>query len=724
MLNALVAPNNGTFDGILGNIGVRGIPGYDTPRGRYANWVTRVDYVPGARDSVALRFSLMHETDSDAPQPPTSESFHQSDYTLTGSWTHVAGPHLVNQFRAQVVPLNTFSAHAPAGGSEIDLGNQIQLGSPFGYPYDARWKRLQFDDGVSWIRGTHSFKFGGSYRPDYYHVVNRIWVGGQWQFTDGAFSIANVVGAAQGAAAASALASYNISQGYPAAGPASTNLTAVQSFIAGTPTVLFQADPNSNATWAAWAQDLGIYAQDSWKASPRLTVNYGVRFDYTHDPAPVPPSAWVTPRLGLAWDPAGNQKTVVRLGAGMFVAPNIFQIPFYSNLLGPSGRYINQNALVAGVPSPPFPNIFAAWAEQAAAATTANPNPSLTSAQLAAAGAVISAPGPAAFGNIIYTIGPNYKPEYTIQASAAIARELTPNLSLELSYLLYRSVHIEQVVEANFIRDTTVPVDPFVGPAYVPRPGSTAGESNAAIFQNNAYSSVGSGIYHGGTASLTRRFNRGLQFQANYTFSRAIDDTSDFSSLSTPFRPDLLNLDRALSNFNISHNFAATAVYETPFHAGRGSPLSRLLADVTLSPVVRVRSGIPFTLLVPGLANGTIGDNANARPWYEGRNNGIGAVFATVDVRASKLLLHRESGRRIELIVQAQNLLNRTNFAVVNNNFPADPNYPLPGGGTLANGPYNARGFVPASVSQLSAPLSFTSAYPPREVSLALRLGF
>jgi hypothetical protein len=211
----------------------------------------------------------------------------------------------------------------------------------------------------------------------------------------------------------------------------------------------------------------------------------------------------------------------------------------------------------------------------------------------------------------------------------------------------------------------------------------------------------------------------------NYTLSRAIDDTSDFSSLSTPFRPDVLNLDRALSDFNITHNFVANAVYTTPFHAGKGGFLPRLLADVTVSPIFYARSGVPFTLLVPGLSNGTIGHNANARPWYEGRNNGIGPDFFSWDLRISKTLIRGEGRRpRLDLIAQAQNLLNRTNFAVVNNNFPADPNYPLPGGGTLENGPYNVTGFAPTSVSQLSQPLAFTSAYPSRQVSLALRLAF
>jgi hypothetical protein len=321
-------------------------------------------------------------------------------------------------------------------------------------------------------------------------------------------------------------------------------------------------------------------------------------------------------------------------------------------------------------------------------------------------------------------MAPNFQPAYTIQASLSVAREIAHNLSLETGYLMYRSLHIEEVLETNFVQAAGTPIDPFAGPQYVPRPGATAGEPNSSIFQNDAFSSVGTGIYHGGTVSLTRRFDRGLQFQANYTLSRAIDDSSDYSSLSTPFRPDLLNLDRAVSDFNITHNFVANAVYTTPFRAGSAGLASWLLADITISPILSARSGVPFTLLAPGLSNGTVGHNANARPWYEGRNSGIGPNFVSWDLGASKVVFRGEGRLRIDLIAQAQNLLNRTNFAVVNNNFPADPNYPLPGGGTLQNGPFNVRGFAPTAVSQLSEPLAFTAAFPARQVSLALRLAF
>ena len=725
ILNALVSPNDGTFDGILSGpsgTGARNIPGFNTPRGRYFNWVTRIDYLPGSRDTLAFRFSLMHEIDNVSPAPPYSGSEPQRDYTLTGNWTHVFSSNLLNTVRVQVVPQNTFSYQAPnPNGSEIDLGNQIQLGTPFAWPYNALFRRFQADDSLSLVTGNHRLKFGGSWRPDYYSVNEKLWAGGQWEFDDGAFTIMDIVAGAS-PATASALASYNLSQGYPAAGPASTNLTAVQSFLAGTPAVLLQANPASNTFWSGWAQSLGLYAQDSWKVSPHLTMNYGLRLDYDRDASPVPHSVWVTPRAGIAWQPGGDQKTVFRAGGGLFVAPNLFMIPFYTNLLDPAGTHITQGALVAGLP-PPFPSIFAAWALQESKATIAEPNPPLTNADLSSLGAAVGPPGPTAFGNVLYTLAPNFKPAYTIQASFSAARELRRDLTIELSYLMYRSVHIEQILETNFVRNTQVPIDPFAGPQYIPRPGTTDGEPNSSIFQNDAFSSVGDGIYNGGTVSLNRHLAGGLQFQMNYTLSRAIDDTSDFSVLTTPFRPDALNQDRAVSDFNIKHNFVANAVYKTPFRGGSGGFIPRMLAGVTVAPIFYARSGVPFTLLVPGLSNGTIGHNAYARPWNEGRNDGIGPAFLSVDLRISKELIRSEKGH-LDVIAQAQNLLNRTNFAAVNNNFPVDPNYPLPGGGTLGNGPFNVRGFAPDSITQLSQPLAFTSAYPARQVSLALRFAF
>jgi hypothetical protein len=735
ILNALVSPNEGTFDGIISTLGAqRGIPGFNTPRGRYNNWVSRIDHLPTLKDSLMLRLSLMNESDNVAPQPPTSAFDHQTDYTITSSWTHSYSPALVNVLRIQAVPYNTSSDEAPGSGSEIDLetANSIVLGTPFAFPYKARFKRFQFDDSLVLFRGRHTFKVGGSYRPDYYSVRQQLWFGGQWQFADGAIPLS----ALAPSATQSALAAYNLSQGYPAGGPPSTNLTAVQAFIAGTPLSLLQTNPSSNARWSDWDHQLGFYAQDTWKASRKLTVNYGLRLDYHPAPAPVPHSTYVSPRIGFAWDPAGSGKTIIRAGSGLYVAPVLFLVPFYVNLLGYSGKYLNQQALSAGLPSPPFPSIFAAWAAASAKATVANPNPTLTPTDLASLGWAINAPGPNSFGSVFSTLQPNFKPQYSIQASASVAREISPDLSLEVGYNLYRTVHIQQVNEGNFERascnvvnpgEYTNSIDPFVGPCYSARPGTTAGVPNHLVFQNNVFSSIGSGIYHGLTVSLTKRYVHSLQFQANYTLSRAEDNTSDYSTLSVPFRPDQLDRDWSVSNFNVTHTFIANAVYTSPFRRGNGL-WSSAFADVNVSSIFSAHSGIPFTLLTPGIGgiggNGTIGHTNEARPWNEPRNAGRGDSFVSLDVRVSKALRAGENNRRLNLIVQIQNLLNQTNFAAVNNILPANPTFALPNGGSLLTGPYNVRGFAPTSVAQLGQPLAFTSAYPPRYVSLGLQFGF
>jgi hypothetical protein len=382
--------------------------------------------------------------------------------------------------------------------------------------------------------------------------------------------------------------------------------------------------------------------------------------------------------------------------------------------------------------------VLVANAIEQGSATLANPNPSLNAAQLAAAGIVIQPPGPNQLNGVFYTIDPNYKPAYSVQASLSVATEIAPGLSLEIGYEMYRGIHIELSRDANYIQNTAAPIDPFVGPSYIPRLGSTAGEPNAQIFQNNQYASIGSSIYHGMTASLTKRYGHGLQFQANYTFSRAIDNTSDYSSISSPFRPDLVASDRSVSDFNLTHNFVANAVYTTPFKAGAGSFFSRALAAISVSPIVYARSGVPFTLLIPGLSNGAGGHTSEARPYFEGRNTGIGPGFVSWDLRISKALyIKGESGLRLDLIAQATNLLNRTNFSSVNNIFPdtatVDPVtgmttsavVPTPAGMVdLLHGPYRYRGSVPTSAAELSTPLTFGSADLARRVSFGLQLAF
>jgi hypothetical protein len=223
------------------------------------------------------------------------------------------------------------------------------------------------------------------------------------------------------------------------------------------------------------------------------------------------------------------------------------------------------------------------------------------------------------------------------------------------------------------------------------------------------------------TVSLTRRFSAGLQFQANYTYSRAIDDNTDFNNNFMPFRPTRIDLERGVSAFNITHNFVASAVYSTPFRHG-GNVLSRVLADMTISPVLSMRTGIPFTIRVPGLQNKTLGESLYARPWNAGRNTGIGPNFYGLDMRLTKsFYLNRERGVKLDMLVEGTNILNHTNFSAVNDQLPADPSFELPNGGTLLKGPYHISGF---KSSDPTLPLAFKSAFDPRQVQFGLKFIF
>jgi hypothetical protein len=246
------------------------------------------------------------------------------------------------------------------------------------------------------------------------------------------------------------------------------------------------------------------------------------------------------------------------------------------------------------------------------------------------------------------------------------------------------------------------------GPQYAP--------INPSITQANSYSSIGNSMYHGLTTSLTKRYSNNFQAQVNYTFSKAIDDATDFNSQFASFFPTRLNLERGISAYNVTHNFVANAVYNTPFKAGAGQSVwSRMFADMTFSPILHMRSGIPFTLRVPGAANGTLGHNLYARPWYVERNTGIGPDFYDFDARIAKAFyINRDNGFKCEFIAEGTNLLNHTNFSSVNDQFsPGDP--------LLLTGPFNVQGNKNLAPS---SSLGFTSAFPGRQIQFGLKLAW
>src|SRR5262249_15853855 len=154
--------------------------------------------------------------------------------------------------------------------------------------------------------------------------------------------------------------------------------------------------------------------------------------------------------------------------------------------------------------------------------------------------------------------------------------------------------------------------------------------------------------------------------QVNYTWSKAIDNVIDFASFQNWFRPSLLGTYMTTSVFDVPHILVANAVYTTPYKAGTGNFLRTAFADITLAPLVTVRSGLPFSVRTPRLVNkvvtGQTLDNNFATPFGVSRDTLRGPAYATTDVSLTKsFFINRERGLKLNIIATGTNIFNRTN---------------------------------------------------------------
>ncbi|HSB74674.1 MAG TPA: carboxypeptidase regulatory-like domain-containing protein, partial [Terriglobales bacterium] len=424
---ALLQPNTGAFNDWK----------------RYHNWVSRLDYQPNSSDTITGRFSLMRHDLSrmyvldplNSPDDATLQYW--KDYTILGSWNHVFNPGLLNQLRIQAVPSDTADVPVVSPNTAyLTLGALGNFQGEHYEPYYARQRRFQFEDSVTWSRGHHSFKFGTSYRPVSYLVSDKLWFGGEFNFYDGAVPLLAPV-AQTAPAAVLPLVQFNLTHGpngacatpaecymqlVPVNGvptPVSnqslvaTNMSAIQTFDLGIPVAYRQG--YGNPVWEGWSHNLGSYAQDSWKVSRDFTLDFGGRVDWSAEASPIPHHVSFSPRLGFAWNPAGNGKTIVRGGGGVFYAPVNFYNDYVMNLLGSSGNYIyqfatsiNQTVSLGGAT---LPATVALWK---LAAGKGIPVPSLSADQVQSLGFKV---GPGLPGRVVVIPGENFQGPHSVQAS-------------------------------------------------------------------------------------------------------------------------------------------------------------------------------------------------------------------------------------------------------------------------------------------------------------------
>lgn len=381
-------------------------------------------------------------------------------------------------------------------------------------------------------------------------------------------------------------------------------------FLAGLPNNLQATGPLGVAPKWGLRQTLpAIYAQDTYKILPRLTLNLGLRWEIATDPndslgknsilpslsapAMVPSDAYFTvgkknfePRLGLAWQLTRSGKTVLRAGAGIYhdqILPWAYQL----ELLNPP--YFAKFSAT----NPPFPNSYTALKPGTTLAIT----PFTTAVQT-----------PVAY-----------------QYNLSIQQQVSSNTVFQVAYAGSQGRYLEAQREADTFTPTFInnnPADPFY-PAGAPRLNPAFNSIQQLTFNSNSN-------YNSLTVSLHTRTSKGLEGQVAYTYAKSLDDHSGISASDSVRSPqDIMNPwdiheDYGLSDFDVRNAFLGNVVYPVPFRV-ESRVLGTFVNGWTLDGIATFEGGMPFTgILVtstPGVARDGALNNAERPNLKPGASN-------------------------------------------------------------------------------------------------------
>jgi hypothetical protein len=678
----------------------------------------RLDNTFSDTDSGYVRLNLASSnTENQAAGALTAVSRgHIFDSFTTGallSETHLFTPTTINEIKAQFSYLNYDVIPNDMLGPEINIDGFGNFGRQIFLPSYAYERRYEIADDLSLVRSGHTWRLGGQYQAVQNATDTETFFGGRFNF-GAAIPLLNLVPAG----VQTPLIGFLTLQGRAdLIGVLKTPISALQAFNANLPIVYQQGFGESNYT--SWSHRTSFYGQDSWKVRQNITFNYGVRY-YVEDNAEPMPTNWnnIQPRLGFSWDPFHDGKMVIRGGYGVFVGSIDNQIVNVVNELSGLGRPSDINIVLATANSnslslPTSIQIYNTLLAQGVIGAR-----TITAADLAQFGVT---PGPGRPLEVRFRLGPNYKNPITQQASLALQRDLGAGYGLEVSYLFSRGAHITRSHDINEFK-ASGPISALSGtPTFIrfPLAGQTTDFLNPLRLQDNQYESTANAFYHAGTIQLTKRLSHNYAINANYTFSKAVDEVTDFNSDFSAQNPLDLRAERALSAFDQRHRLVFSGVLMSPV-TGKGAWAS-LFSDWMLSPIFIAGSGRPFNVVLGIDANGD-GVSTRDRPCVRsapdqpcipnsnvGRNVGHGAPFYNVDMRLARRFAFADS-KYVELTVEAFNLFNQANFTGINNVIGTTP---------LTTGrPHGIEGLAP------TMPLAFTSAAPARQLQFGARFNF
>lgn len=416
-------------------------------------------------------------------------------------------------------------------------------------------------------------------------------------------------------------------------------------FLNGTPDEYLQSfgSPDTNFGATKYA---GFF-QDHWSISRRLTLDVGLRYEFEELPSAIREDKNnFAPRLGVAFSP--SEKWVLRAGFGVF---------YDRYLLAAVNRVLEWNGV--GV----FQQIaYGALARQifSAAQGGASANP--------ANGIAPS----------IFTSSPNLATPYSEIASAAVERQLTQNATINATYLFSRGVKLPRTVNVNLPPPqvlTFANASALGFSAVVPQEIGRSVFGTLRLdptFQNMyQWQNRSSSTYHGISIALNRRLADEIEFSGSYTFSKTLDDASDFAE--QPQNPYDIPAERSLSANDQRHRFVFSGTFDLPFgdeEEGKKPTgiLPKLFGNIETAPILTAGSGRPVNPLLGFDANHDGAFPLSSRPLGLARNALRTGNQVQLDLRILKYFLIGEHGK-LDLVAESFNLLNHTNVIGLNQVF-------------------------------------------------------
>ncbi len=564
-------------------------------RNREDNGILKLDYHLSDKNQFIGTYlvgdSVQTEEDTTVLNPLFLSQAYTRAQVLGGGWVWAPNSRFTSQVRVgynrfwqEIVQADHAANPATAYGLNTGVTNPINFGMPEirigGFTQhtlggNQSWplfttpnQTLQFTESATYLIGAHSFRFGGEFRTGSSDNLRNTFGSGEIRFSD--------------------LTDFSTGDVRSRGG----NFV----FVGDSHRVVSQ-------------KSFGAFIQDTWRMLPRLTVNWGLRYDLSlpikeknnllanFDPAVglVQVGRGISqpydtdknnfsPRLSLAWDMFGTGQTVLRVGGGI-----IYEIPHISAFIGQNNTNANGIALnPTGLPGAPVGpgggNIDA---------TTLEPDPSGMSDRWKA--------GEPVFGNLdptlascadtpcpVFGINRKLVTPYVMNWNLNLQQAMWKNAALTVSYVgnkgnkLYSIFDINQNIYAN---DQGV-INDGVPDEQTGRPFFNRFPTLSNIYElANHYNS----IYHGLQTTLRQSTTKGLYFVAGYTWSHAIDDSSSNRqfNIQDSFNPAA---ERSNADSDLRHRFTLAMTYDLPSKKGH----AQMLQGWTINSIFTAETGTPL----------------------------------------------------------------------------------------------------------------------------------